>query len=112
MNNIVIIGAGQAAAWAAHTLRQQGFTGRLSIVSNEERVFYERPPLSKQVLAGDMAAEALQIFNDEAIAAMNIDWHKPATAERIDRISHQVVLSDGTVLPYDKLLIATGSRAR
>ena len=39
MNNIVIIGAGQAAAWAAHTLRQQGFTGRLSIVSNEERVF-------------------------------------------------------------------------
>ena len=112
MNNIVIIGAGQAAAWAAHTLRQQGFTGRLSIVSNEERVFYERPPLSKQVLAGDMAAEALQIFNDEAIAAMNIDWHKPATAEHIDRISHQVVLSDGTVLPYEKLLIATGSRAR
>ncbi|UOO89744.1 FAD-dependent oxidoreductase [Vitreoscilla massiliensis] len=112
MNNIVIIGAGQAAAWAAHTLRQQGFTGRLSIVSNEERVFYERPPLSKQVLAGDMAAAALQIFNDEAIAAMNIDWHKPVSAERIDRNHHLVILDDGTTLPYDKLLIATGSRAR
>ncbi|WP_445396916.1 NAD(P)/FAD-dependent oxidoreductase [Zobellella sp. An-6] len=112
ISRIVIIGAGQAGAWAAHTLRQQGYGGMLSVVSDEERVFYERPPLSKQVLAGDMAPAALQLFPDEAIDAMNIDWHKPARATAIDPRGHVVTLDNGTELAYDKLLLATGSRAR
>ncbi|PSJ46367.1 FAD-dependent oxidoreductase [Zobellella endophytica] len=112
ISRIVIIGAGQAGAWAAHTLRQQGFDGTLSVVSDEERVFYERPPLSKQVLAGDMAPAALQLFSDEAIDAMHIDWHKPARATAIDPRDHVVTLDNGTELAYDKLLLATGSRAR
>ncbi|WP_116474071.1 NAD(P)/FAD-dependent oxidoreductase [Zobellella maritima] len=112
VSRIVIIGAGQAGAWAAHTLRQQGFTGLLSVVSDEHSIFYERPPLSKQVLAGEMDPKALQLFSDEAVAAMDIDWHKPARATAIDPGEHTVSLDSGAVLAYDKLLIATGSRAR
>lgn len=112
ISRIVIIGAGQAGAWAAHTLRQSGFEGELALVSNEESVFYERPPLSKQVLAGQMEAAATQLFSAEAIEAMNIEWHKPDTAMAIDRTRKQVRLASGKVLSYDKLMLTTGSRAR
>lgn len=112
ISQIVIIGAGQAGAWAAYTLRQQGYQGRLSVISAEEQVFYERPPLSKQVLAGTMAPAALQLFSDEAITAMDIDWHKPVLATAINPQQRQVSLANGVTLAYDKLLIATGSRAR
>lgn len=112
MSRIIIIGAGQAAAWAAHTLRAEGYSGALAVVSNEEAVFYERPPLSKQVLAGEMAAAGLQLFDDAAIAAMAIDWHKPNTVTAIDRAAQSVTLASGERLAYDQLLLATGSRAR
>ncbi|PJG60649.1 NAD(P)/FAD-dependent oxidoreductase [Aeromonas cavernicola] len=112
IRRIVIIGAGQASAWAAHTLRQQGYMGRLSVISAEAQVFYERPPLSKQVLAGTMAPAALQLFSEEAIAELAIDWHKPVLATAIDPQQRQVHLANGVCLAYDKLLIATGSRAR
>ena len=112
MSRIIIIGAGQAAAWAAHTLRAEGYAGVLSVVSNETEVFYERPPLSKQVLAGEMAVAGLQLFDAAAITAMNIDWHKPDAVTRIDRADKNVTLASGTVLAYDQLLLATGSRAR
>ncbi|MBP6116164.1 MAG: FAD-dependent oxidoreductase [Neisseriaceae bacterium] len=112
MSRIIIIGAGQAAAWAAHTLRAEGYSGVLAVVSNEEAVFYERPPLSKQVLAGEMAVAGLQLFDEAAIAAMNIEWHKPDTVTAINRADQTVTLASGTVLAYTQLLLATGSRAR
>jgi 3-phenylpropionate/trans-cinnamate dioxygenase ferredoxin reductase subunit len=112
ISRILIIGAGQAGAWAAHTLRQNGFEGELALVSNEESVFYERPPLSKQVLAGQMDAAATQLFSTEAIEAMNIQWHKPDTAVAIDRVRREVRLASGKLLGYDKLMLTTGSRAR
>lgn len=112
ISRIVIIGAGQAGAWAAHTLRQQGYNGSIAVVSNESQVFYERPPLSKQVLAGEMSPAATSLFSDEAVAAMNIEWHKPDTATFIDRTLKQVQLASGKHLPYDKLIITTGSRAK
>jgi 3-phenylpropionate/trans-cinnamate dioxygenase ferredoxin reductase subunit len=112
ISRILIIGAGQAGAWAAHTLRQNGFEGELALVSNEDQVFYERPPLSKQVLAGQMDASATQLFSTEAIEAMNIEWHKPDTAVAIDRTRKEVRLASGKLLSYDKLMLTTGSRAR
>lgn len=112
ISRIVIIGAGQAGAWAAHTLRQNGFDGTLAVVSNENEVFYERPPLSKQVLAGEMDASSTLLFPADAIAAMNIEWHKPDTAVFVDRARREVRLASGKVLAYDKLMLTTGSRAR
>ncbi len=112
MEKIVIVGAGQAAGWAVHTLRQRGFNGEIHVISNEDQVFYERPPLSKQVLARAASIESLNLFSAEAIEQFAIEWHKPDVATKIDRVQQQVVLASGKVLPYDKLLIATGSRAR
>lgn len=112
MERIVIVGAGQAAGWAVSTLRQSGFLGEIHVVSNEDQVFYERPPLSKQVLSKEASYESLNLFSTEQMQEFNIQWHKPAVAAQVDRQQKQVVLESGQILPYDKLLIATGSRAR
>ncbi|MFU8927143.1 NAD(P)/FAD-dependent oxidoreductase [Acinetobacter puyangensis] len=112
MERVVVIGAGQAAGWAVYTLRQQGFDGEIHVVSNEDMAFYERPPLSKQVLAKEASYDSLNLFSPEQVQAFSIEWHKPDVAIEIDLNSKQVVLQSGKVLPYDKLLIATGSRAR
>lgn len=112
MDKIVVIGAGQASGWAVNTFRQQGFTGEIHVVSNEEHVFYERPPLSKQVLAQDASYESLQLFQPEQIDQFSVIWHKPDLAIAIDREQKLVMLKSGQQLSYDKLLIATGSRAR
>lgn len=112
MERIVIVGAGQAAGWAVSTLRQNGFSGEIHVVSNEDQVFYERPPLSKQVLSKEASYESLNLFSAEQVQEFNIQWHKPAVATAVDRQHKQVILDSGQLLPYDKLLIATGSRAR
>lgn len=112
MERIVIVGAGQAAGWAVSTLRQNGYSGEIHVVSNEDQVFYERPPLSKQVLSKEASYESLHLFSPEQVQGFNIQWHKPAVATQVDRQLKHVVLASGQILPYDKLLIATGSRAR
>uniref|UniRef100_UPI00397E61A1 FAD-dependent oxidoreductase n=1 Tax=Salmonella sp. SAL04284 TaxID=3159862 RepID=UPI00397E61A1 len=65
MEKIVIVGAGQAAGWAVSTLRQNGYVGEIHVVSNEDQVFYERPPLSKQVLSKEATYESLNLFSPE-----------------------------------------------
>ncbi|AMW78130.1 ferredoxin reductase [Acinetobacter sp. TGL-Y2] len=112
MNKIVIVGAGQAAGWAVHTLRHQGYDGEIHVVSNEEHVFYERPPLSKQVLSQEASEESLNLFSTEQLKDFSIVWHKPDHAVKLDKADKTVLLESGKVLAYDKLLIATGSRAR
>lgn len=112
MNKIVIVGAGQAAGWAVHTLRNQGYGGEIHVVSNEDNVFYERPPLSKQVLSEEASVESLNLFTEEQVQNFAVTWHKPDLAVKIDKLGKAVHLATGKILPYDKLLIATGSRAR
>lgn len=112
MNQIVVIGAGQAAIWAANTLRSEGYTGRITIVGDENHAFYERPPLSKQVLLGEATHESLQIFKDEVVAELNIDLLKPVKVTRIDRQNKTVYTNTDQAIAYDKLLIATGSKAK
>lgn len=112
MNKIVIVGAGQAAGWAVHTLRNQGYDGEIHVVSNEDNVFYERPPLSKQVLSKEATVESLNLFSSEQINDFSIVWHKPDYASKIDRDNKTLLLKSGKTLDYDKLLIATGSKAR
>ena len=112
MNKIVIVGAGQAAGWAVHTLRNQGYNGEIHVVSNEENVFYERPPLSKQVLSQEATVESLNLFSAAQVDEFSVIWHKPDLAMKIDKQVKRVHLQSGKALEYDKLLIATGSRAR
>lgn len=109
---IVIIGGGQAAGWAARTLREAGFAGDLSVIADEPYAFYERPPLSKRMLAGGCDAQALQLFDADTVDGLRIDWRRPCRAVAIERDTREVCLSGGTRLHYDRLLIATGSRPR
>jgi len=108
---IVIIGGGQAGGWAAKTLRDRGYSGRLSVISDEPYDFYERPPLSKAALL-DGSAQLSRLFSEEVVAGMNIDWYRPLRAEAIDGQQQIVTLSDGSQLQFDQLLIATGGRPR
>jgi 3-phenylpropionate/trans-cinnamate dioxygenase ferredoxin reductase subunit len=108
---IVIIGGGQAGGWAAKTLRDRGYGGTLTVVSDEPYDFYERPPLSKAALL-DGNAPLSRLFSAEVVAGLNIDWHRPLRAEAIDSQQQIVTLSNGEQLRFDQLLIATGGRPR
>ncbi|MGP5515095.1 NAD(P)/FAD-dependent oxidoreductase [Psychrobacter alimentarius] len=112
MNQIVVIGAGQAAIWAAKTLRSEGYAGRITIIGDENHAFYERPPLSKQVLLGEATHESLKIFKDEVVDEFNIELLKPVKVTHIDRQNKTVYTNTDQAIPYDKLLIATGSKAK
>lgn len=108
---IVIIGGGQAGGWAAKTLRDQGYQGRLSVISDEPHDFYERPPLSKVALVQENTTLS-RLFSEEETKALNLTWYRPIRATGIDSEKKQVQLSDGRGLTFDKLLIATGGRPR
>jgi 3-phenylpropionate/trans-cinnamate dioxygenase ferredoxin reductase component len=109
---IVIIGAGQAGGWAAQTLRKEGFTGRVVLIGDEKHQPHERPPLSKAVLAGEALPDSTRLIKPEAFDALALDWKPDTQVSRIDRTAKQVMLTDGTALDYDKLIMCTGGRAR
>jgi len=113
MERFVVIGAGQAGAQAVASLRAEGFEGALTLVGDEPFAPYQRPPLSKAYLSGAMERERLflkpEAFYREAHCELLLG-ESVAAIERRD--ATRVRLSDGRALPYDKLLLATGSRVR
>lgn len=108
----VIVGAGLAGAKAAETLRSEGFTGRVILIGDERDHPYERPPLSKGYLTGKDDRESVFVHEPSWYAASDIELHLGQPAVHLDRDAKKVVLGDGTVLFYDKLLLATGAEPR
>ncbi|MCZ6531238.1 MAG: FAD-dependent oxidoreductase [Chloroflexi bacterium] len=108
----VIIGAGQAGGCAAAALRADGFDGRVILLGEEPFVPYERPPLSKQVLAGAQSPESTFLRPAEFYHEQAIELRLGTRAVAIDHGARRVGLSDGEPLEYDKLLLTTGSRVR
>src|SRR5690625_1419752 len=108
-NSIAIIGAGQAGPTAAMSLREKGWTGPIQLISAEEHVPYQRPPLSKGYLAGTEQSTDLALTSLQAMADHHISTHFNTEVVQIDRTNQQVSLSDGGTLPYEKLIFATGS---
>ncbi|MEX1056744.1 MAG: FAD-dependent oxidoreductase [Natronospirillum sp.] len=107
---IVVVGGGQAGGWVCKTLRREGFTGHLTVVADEDCDFYERPPLSKAALIG--APELPRLFTDTDVQSLDIHWQRPRSARTLNADTHTLTLDDGTVVPYDQLVLATGARAR
>ena len=103
---IVIVGGGLGAARTAEQLRRSEFSGRITIVSDETHLPYDRPPLSKEVLRNEVDDVALKPreFYDEN----NIVLRLGSAATSLDTAAQAVTLADGTVLGYDELVIATG----
>lgn len=106
---IVIVGASLAGLRAAETLRDEGFTGSLTLVGEEPHPPYDRPPLSKQVLLGRVRAQDCGL---PARRDVDATWKLGVRATKLDPAGKRVLLADGDQLPYDRLLIATGTRAR
>ena len=109
---IVVIGAGQAGGWAAKTLRDEGFEGRIVVVGEEPYPPYERPPLSKEVLLGREPAESSYLWPEGSFDEWGVELRTGVAATGIDRAAKTVSLGGGESLAYDKLLIATGGRVR
>ena len=106
---IVIVGASLAGLRAAEALREKGFEGSLTIIGDEPHEPYDRPPLSKQVLKGWVPADHTKL---PRLRRVDADWRLGVAAVALDRFNHTVKLADGDEVPYGRLLIATGTRAR
>jgi 3-phenylpropionate/trans-cinnamate dioxygenase ferredoxin reductase subunit len=110
--DIVIIGAGQAGAQVAQSLRQGGFEGPLRLIGDEPHPPYQRPPLSKKFLAGEIGAEGLWLRPPAFFTTNNIDHIPNTRVVSIDRGAKRLTLANGDTLPYGKLVLATGTNAR
>jgi 3-phenylpropionate/trans-cinnamate dioxygenase ferredoxin reductase subunit len=109
---MVIIGAGECGARAAFALRENGFSGPVTLVGEEVHLPYERPPLSKEALHRDEEPEPKWIGLAERFAENGISVLTGRSAVSIDRAGKSVRLSDGSTLAYEKLLLATGALPR
>jgi 3-phenylpropionate/trans-cinnamate dioxygenase ferredoxin reductase subunit len=112
MARIVVVGAGQAGGWAARTLRKEGFAGTLTLVGAEAHPPYERPPLSKAVLAGGAAPRSTYLFQPGGVEQFGVETLYGRRAVSIDRANSTVVLDDDSQIAYDRLILCTGGRAR
>jgi 3-phenylpropionate/trans-cinnamate dioxygenase ferredoxin reductase subunit len=112
MQKVVIAGAGHAAGQIVATLRQKNFTGQITLLGEEAWYPYQRPPLSKKFLAGEMPAERLYVKPKSFYDEQNTDVHLSTRVTAIDRANRSVQTTTGRSFNYDHLVIATGSRPR
>ncbi|MEV0146913.1 MULTISPECIES: FAD-dependent oxidoreductase [unclassified Nonomuraea] len=107
--HIVIVGGSLAGGRAAGVLRREGFTGRLTVIGEETHEPYDRPPLSKQILTGRAPAEHARL---PRLREVDAEWIPGNPATGLDLAAKSVRLADGRDVPFDRVLIATGTRAR
>ncbi len=112
MDSVVIVGASLAGMRAAAALRDEGFSGSIVVVGEEHHHPYDRPPLSKQFLAGKWDESRISLVAPDMIEQLGIDLRLGHRAVTLDVAGHGIELDDGTRLRFDKALIATGSHPR
>jgi len=108
---VTIVGASLAGYWAAETLRRDGFEGRISLIGDEHHAPYDRPPLSKKYLAGDLDDDRLALTTAERLADLQLDLRLGCSATGLD-VAGRTLEVDGAAEPFDGLVIATGTRCR
>ena len=111
-SDVVVVGGGLVAATLTRELRRLGHAGAITVVSDEAEVPYDRPPLSKQVLAGTVTPEETRLLKPADIDDLQVTLRLGQAATRLDPAAHEVQLADGSRVGYDALVVATGSRAR
>jgi 3-phenylpropionate/trans-cinnamate dioxygenase ferredoxin reductase component len=110
MPGMVIVGGGECGARAAFALREGGYTGPITLIGDETELPYERPPLSKTPVGGRIAPKT--IAEAPRYAEAGIATTLGGAAQAIDRTGRAVLLADGSRIPYERLLIATGAQPR
>lgn len=108
----VIVGGGLAGAKAVEALRRSDFGGRIILFGDEEHLPYDRPPLSKEFLAGKKSLSDFTIQTSDWYRDHDVDVRLGVRVSSLDRSAHTVELPDGAAVRYDKLLLATGSAPR
>lgn len=108
MSHVIVIGAGQAAASLVAKLRSKGFNGKITVIGAEETPPYQRPPLSKAYLLGDMALDKLYLRPRAYYADQDINLHLGQAVSSVDTKSKSVFVGDG-LISYDELVFITGS---
>ncbi len=109
---VVVVGASAAGLSVAETLRRDGYDGPVTLVGEEDLLPYDRPPLSKEVLAGTWPDARVALRTPERIAALDVDFRLGVRADSVDTAERSVRLSDGSDVAYQDLVIATGVRPR
>ncbi len=109
---VVIVGAGHAGVQTAASLREHGYDGAIVLLSDEAALPYQRPPLSKAFLKGEIDLAGLPLRADAFYREQRIDLRLGAKAARIDRAGAHVELADGSSVAYGQLILATGARQR
>ena len=112
ISRIVVVGGGQAGGQAVDSLRREGFDGEVLLVTAESQPPYQRPPLSKDYLAGRQGLDRVLLRPESFYADGSIELLTETGVAAIDPGAHRVVLATGRTLDYDRLLLATGSRVR
>ncbi len=112
IKRVIIIGAGQGGGETAQRLRQGGFAGDITLIGEEPCAPYQRPPLSKTYLKGELSMDRLLLRPPSVYAEENISFLSPLKAVWIDRANKRVRVEGGRELPYDALVLATGARPR
>lgn len=112
MERVVVVGASVAGLHAAEWLRDLGFGGALTVIGDEPYLPYDRPPLSKQVLDGTWEPDDIVLRGPEDYEDLGVDWLVGRRASGLDALARAVVLDDGTSVPFDGAVIATGSVPR
>ena len=105
---IAIVGASLAGLRAAQAIRKAGYDGPVTVVGEEARPPYTRPPLSKELLVGEQEPDGCAL----AAGELEVDWRLGVRAAGLDSERHELTLANGEVLAYEKLVIATGARPR
>lgn len=111
VNNIVIVGAGQAGASAILELRGNKYEGKITLIGDESHLPYERPPLSKDVILKPEETK-IEILSEQKLADLGVETIRGNGVAKINAEAKTVELLNGDVVAYDKLLLATGGAAR
>jgi 3-phenylpropionate/trans-cinnamate dioxygenase ferredoxin reductase subunit len=111
-HTFVIVGASLAGAKAAETLREDGFDGRVVLIGAEAERPYERPPLSKDYLRGEVGREKVYVHPEGFYAAHDIELRLGRTAVALNPSGNELALDDGERLRYDRLLLTTRAQPR
>jgi NADPH-dependent 2,4-dienoyl-CoA reductase/sulfur reductase-like enzyme len=107
-----VVGASLAGLRVVEGLRQGGYDGRLVVVGEEPHLPYDRPPLSKQVLAGEWGEDRIALRDASRYEQLDVDWRLGRRAVGLDLVSRTVELDDASALSFDALAITTGARPR
>ena len=112
MSQIVIIGGGMAGARACINLRANDYEGPITLISEEQHLPYDRPPLSKASIMEENEPQPIWLLEPDIVTSLKVDARLGVAVTKIDRAAKQVILADGSQVAYSKLLIATGAKPR